>query len=516
MEKRSPLAIGGEITPPPAEVSQQEPIAEQIESAFNRDEVWQAAKADVNFLAALILPEVFTYDFPPVMLAVWQLLTQKVVLHRDFSKLAIGLPRGHAKSTLMKIFIVFCILFTTKKFILIVGATATLAENILADVADMLDEPNIKAVFGDWRLGMEKDTANVKKFGFLGRPIILAALGAGSALRGLNLKNARPDIILMDDMQTKEDADSDIQSQKLSSWMVGTLMKAKNPTGCLYIFVGNMYATKGSLLRRLKHNPQWVSFISGAILADGTALWPELHPLPQLLEEFENDIAMGHPEVFLSEVQNDENVSINLNFDTSKLPDYPYTEDASPQGKFIVIDPSAGKSTSDDLVINYAEVIDGKPVAKKIIAGKLDPGQTIREALKIALETGCTLIAVESGAYQSTLLYWFQTVTQQLGITGIHFRELHSRGVPKNTRISNMLKQLLTGDILLHPDCRNQAVYEATQWNPLRKNNTDNILDTLAYYYQVMELYQWEMTCITSTDYIDFGSVGVPDDNCCF
>ena len=145
--------------------AQEDPV---VENSYNRQEVIVAAEADVNFLAGLAMPTVFKYFLPPVLLTVWSLIKAAAHKTRDFSQFAIGIPRGHAKTTLIKIYILYCILFTNKKFILVISATATLAENVIADVVDMLNEPNIKAIFGDWKLGCEKDTEALKKFGFRG------------------------------------------------------------------------------------------------------------------------------------------------------------------------------------------------------------------------------------------------------------------------------------------------------------------------------------------------------------
>ena len=129
------------------------------------EEIQALAKQDLDFLAALIMPLVFTYCYPPVFKAVWDWLLSYVHQHRTFPQLALGLPRGFGKSTLMKVFLIYCILFTDRKFILVVAATAKLAQNIVSDVMDMLEEPNIIATFGDWKLGVEKDTQSLKKFG---------------------------------------------------------------------------------------------------------------------------------------------------------------------------------------------------------------------------------------------------------------------------------------------------------------------------------------------------------------
>lgn len=479
-------------------------------------EIDNAARESLDFLAALVMPTVFQFLFPPVFQTVWRWLLSYVHKSRDFSKLCLGLPRGFGKSTLMKIFILYCILFTKKKFILVIGATATLAENIIADVVDMLEEPNVKAVFGDWRLGIEKDTQSIKKFGYRGRNIILAGLGAGTSLRGLNLKNERPDVMLFDDVQTRECADSVLESQKLEQWMLGTAMKAKSPMGCMYIFVGNMYPTKNSILRKLKTNPLWVKFICGGILADGTSLWEELQPIKQLLEEYESDAAAGHPEIFFAEVLNDENASVNNLIDLSKLPSYPVQENDIPAGNFIIIDPSNDKANSDAVSIGYFEVYDTKPVLIELIEDRLSPGETIRKALNIALTRNCRLIAVESNAYQYSLLYWFEFICQQAGITGVQAVEIYSGSLSKITRILTMFKALLAGEIHISPSCMAPVAVQITQFNPLKRDNTDGLLDLLTYSPKVIEMYGEYITSLDIIQSQEFSAIQIIENNSCF
>lgn len=455
--------------------------AEVQEAAFDNTEVQNVAKASLDFLAGMAMPTIFRYFYPPVFISVWLWLCTYAVKVRDFSQLALGLPRGFGKTTLIKLFVLWCILFTNKKFILIISSTATLAENFLSDVADMLNEPNIQRVFGDWRLGMEKDTQSIKKFGFRGRNIILAGLGAGTSLRGLNLKNERPDVMIFEDVQTRECADSAVESTKLETWMVGTAMKAKSPLGCLFIFVANMYPTKHSILRKLKSNPTWTKFIAGGILADGSSLWEELQPIKQLEAEFRNDLSMGHPEIFYAEVLNDENASSNNLIDLSALPKLPYEKGDIPQGNFIIIDPSAGKQHSDAIAIGYFEVFDSFPVLIELSSQSKSPMETIVTALEMALRHNCRLIAIEGVAYQATLAYWFQFVCQQRGIMGIEAVEIYPGGYSKNSRILTMLKSYASGEIFVAPECQGEVHLQITQWNPLKKDNVDDILDLLCY-----------------------------------
>jgi len=51
----------------------------------------------------------------------------------------------------------------------------------------MLEETNIKRLFGDWK-SCGKDRQELKKFTYRGRPLMLAAMALAGSLRGLILK----------------------------------------------------------------------------------------------------------------------------------------------------------------------------------------------------------------------------------------------------------------------------------------------------------------------------------------
>jgi hypothetical protein len=505
----------------PGSTSQEALEAAQVDNlqqvGVSTEEIQQAAKADLDFLAALIMPTVFKFCFPPVYKeGVWPWLLDFVHQKRTFPQLALGLPRGFGKTTLMKVFLVYCILFTDRKFIAIIASTAKKAENILSDVMDGLEEPNIRAAFGDWKLGVEKDTQTLKKFGFRGRNIIIAAAGAETDVRGLNIKNERPDVILMDDIQSKECAKSPVQSENLEDWLVSTLMKAKSPMGCMFLFVANMYPTKLSILRKLKSNPTWLKFIAGGINIHGESLWEELQPIKQLTAEFENDLAMGRPDVFYSEVLNDENISANNLIDLSKLPAVPHADGDIPGGNFIIIDPATDKLGSDAVSVGYFEIHDAKPIMMEMEEGRFSPGETIRKALTFALTHNCRLIACEANAYQYSLLYWFDFICEQMGIQGIEAVPIYSGSRAKNARILEMFKAYAAGEFFVHNACRLEVHMQITQFNPMKRDNTDGLLDLLTYAPRVVQEFGEYVISGNIIETQEFDALEVPDFNSCF
>lgn len=466
-----------------------ESVEQITEYAFDPEQALEYAKVDMDFFGALICPDDLTLDFPPFYTWLWSVLIEKLDLERDFSKFALGLPRGHGKTMVVKLLIAYAILYSSRKYILVIGATKSRAEAIISDVCDMLDSYNVQQVFGNWRVELEKDTQELKKFSFNGRPVILEAAGWGTAIRGSQQKNARPDLMVFDDAQTKECAESLSEANTFKNWFLGTALKAKSPTGCTYIYIGNMYKdielVQGSgqyacMLRNLQRSSTWTSFIVGAILQDGTALWEELQPYEQLMAEFQQDLDMGSPEIFYAEVLNDPKTSISFFIDPTKIKRKQIGLHEIPQGSYIVIDPATSKLTPDQFAVGYFEIYDQVPVCVEIHTGKWSGPESVHFVLELAMEKQTTLICVEDVAYQYTLCEWFEFIIEQLGLSGINVATVSGKGNSKNSRILRNFKSLMNGEMMLTEETYSTVVAQAIPFDPTKNNNVDDILDMLS------------------------------------
>lgn len=481
----------------------------------------EIAKTEMDFFAAIAAPEVYTLAFPPIFLVIWQMLTTAVLkTERAFDKFAIGLPRGFGKSNVIRLLVLYAILFSQKRYILIVCAAQNLAINILSDVFDMLEEPNVISMFGRWDIAVEKDTQDMKVFTFRNRSIIIQAAGAEQAIRGTNRKQDRPDLIIFDDAQTKENAESPTLAMKFRAWVYGTALKLKSPFGCTSIYVGNMYPNmkddKGKftcLLRNLKDDTSWISYIVGGILQNGESLWEELQPVHQLLDELQLDTDAGHPEIFMSEVMNDPDCQVNNMVDLTKVPQVPEEFTGDPEGSFIILDPATSKKKSDDQASVYYEIFDGKSVATDLMITKLAASQLVESVITWALEKRCPLICIEDVAFQYELVGLFESRLQQLGVSDIKIRTVMPRGVRKNKRISEMFKRLLAGDLYLHSNIRAQVFFQIASFNPLKEDNKDDILDDLAYETQVMTEHLMDTYRPDSVLTLTSGDYAVIEDN---
>ena len=460
---------------------------------YSKQEVIALSKLDMDMLAGLALPDTFTLTFPPIFKSLWTLITDAAQTSGDFTKVALGLPRGFGKTAVIKLFALYIILHTKRKFVLITGANQSKAENILADVMMLLSEPNIIKVFGDYRHTVEMKRADLVKFTLFGKTTIIAALGSGGDPRGLNIKFARPDVIIMDDIQSRENSMSKTQSNTLRDWMFATLMKTKAPTGCLYTYIGNMFPSENCILRELKESPDWISFIVCVILAYCNSLWEDLHSKEQLLKDFEQDIRANNAHFFLSEMLNDPSTEAKTGFDFRLLTPWQTNYDTElPDGKFIVIDPSGRTMRSDDCVIGLFEERNNVPWLVKFVAGKFSPKETIEHALDLAMEYSVPLIAIENVAYQDTLLFWFEETIKTFGIEGVTVVPVNRGGESKLVAILRMFRQLQAAEteLGLHPSVRSDVIFQIREYDPDKSNNKDDLLDVLAYAPKVLQTYK--------------------------
>lgn len=471
-------------------------IGEAAETyGFSANDVKKLCQENLNFLGALVLGVLFRCDFPETHLAFFQLLTSDLndIKKGEASQIALGLPRGFCKTTLLKIYVLWVILFTDIRYILVVSKSATLAEFFIADVCGFLDNPNIVSIFGNWRGSLSRDTLDIKCFSFNNTPRVLQAIGAETSVRGTNINNERPELIVCEDIQSKECADSIIQNENFITWFVGTLLKVKSAFRNQVVFLGNMY-NEQCLLNRLQNSKEWFSFITAAILESKQSLWPEFRSYESLMSEFRNDISMKHPEVFLAEVMNDPLATATSRFDVSKVKEYPYYNETIPDGCFITIDPATGITGGNLTAIILHWIIDGKKITRRVFADLWGSEATVIKALEVALDEGASLIAVENVAYQSELLNKFIKVVNEYNIQGIVLVPVSPKGRSKNSRIKDYLKRITDGTELLHPDAKAEVLFQAARFNHLSKNNEDDILDGAAYGDEVAEEHWHQIT----------------------
>lgn len=477
-------------------------------------DAYERAKVDINFFAALCMPTVCIYQLPPFYVAVWKILADRdIEVIGKILRFALGLPRSHAKTTFIKVLIAWLIVYDKASFILIVCANSDLAENLLADIHDILSSDNITAIYGNWTEMLAIDSADTKKGSYHSRSVTLVARGWAAGIRGINLKNERPDVIFCDDVQTKKNDESHTERTTLLQELVGSIFKSIRPLGNrLIIYVGNMYSEE-CILMQLKKNPLWMSMITGAILSNKQPLWPELFSLQELMEGYYHDEALGLAHVWFAEVMNDPK-SIALSLLNAPLPPCPLEEVVSPDGVFLTIDPAGFRKTSDDNVIAVHYKFEDKGFVVKTVKGILDPQELIKNALSLAIEHNASVIGIEETGYQQTLGFWMQHFINEWRIEGIQIVPLSPHGRSKESRIRLFILELYNQSYyLLDHATRSDFVWQASMYKIGKKDNKDDLLDAVAYGLDMRNEYWHLITTARKTSVIEGQACRVVADN---
>lgn len=471
-------------------------------------QVYQRGEKDINFFASLCMPTVCTFSLPLFYVAIFSLLSSRKV--EDWGKLmrfALGLPRGHAKTTFIKILICWLIVYDKASFILIVCSNQDLAENLLADIHDILSSQNLTQIYGNWEESLAIDSADTKKAAYHKRSVSLVARGWAAGVRGINLQNERPDIIFCDDVQTRKNDESVTESASLLRELVGTVFKAIAPKGNrLIIYVGNMYSEE-CLLNKFRKSSSWISMVTGAILSDGTPLWPQLFSLEELMESYYHDADLGLAHIWFAEVMNDPQ-SVARSILPNPIPpsdiDFEDTSDLyNHDGSFLTIDPAGFRKDSDDNVIATHVKYNDKGYVVETKKGIMDPQELIKSAIILALKWQCSLIGVESVAYQQTLKFWLEFWLDFYKITHITVVELKPHGRSKETRIRLFITELYKYSYILHDmETRRDYTWQASLYKIGKQDNKDDLLDAIAYGLDIRNEY-WHLLVPPSTNVID-------------
>lgn len=183
-------------------------------------------------------------------------------------------PRGHAKSTHFDIFLPLHLIFQTKRlinFMVIVGKSEDAAVRLLGDIqAELEYNQRLIADFGqqkndgDWQDGEFRTKDGVK---FL-------ACGRGQSPRGLRDREARPDYIVIDDLDDDELCNNERRVNTLTDWVKEALFGSLDVGRGRFIMVGNLIS-KNSVLYNISHTKGVYLSEVKAVDGNGNPVWAE-------------------------------------------------------------------------------------------------------------------------------------------------------------------------------------------------------------------------------------------------
>jgi predicted phage terminase large subunit-like protein len=321
---------------------------------------------------------------------------------------AIGAPRGHAKSTAGTLAYGLAeLLFRSSRYCLIVSDTETQAAMFLGAMkTELAENEDLIELFGlkknekgEVRFVKDTETDVIVEFTD-GHTFRIMAKGAEQKLRGLNWNGTRPDLIIVDDLENDELVMNPDRREKLRRWFMGALMPALSPKGKLRMWgtVLHLDSQLNRLLpqagnRFIKHSPlkTWIEWPDGKVRGwlsatyrahDNTMsniLWPERFPKEYWIAEKEKYAADGALDLYSQEYLNnpiDESVAY------FKRSDFlPFNEEdlKKPMTHYCTVDMAISEKNRADWTVFCIVGVDENKVihVKNIIRERLDGKEII-------------------------------------------------------------------------------------------------------------------------------------------
>ena len=216
-------------------------------------------------------------DEPAIPLFEWTDESHSALRLCITNKTEVMMPRGIGKTTLSEGCITWMGCFKERNFVLLLGETATHAENIQRNIRYEFETNEvIREVFGDLcGRGVASKQWNDQQFE-LTNGFVMACTGRGGQVRGRNVKGQRPDLILLDDVEDVESVSTPEQIMKTRKWFSGDVLPAMAEIGTSgRIILSGTLLNGDALLVTLGKDPLFTTVVFGAMDSQGEPLFQE-------------------------------------------------------------------------------------------------------------------------------------------------------------------------------------------------------------------------------------------------
>ena len=417
-----------------------------------RGERLEMAAADPLAFCRLYLPHYFSNQFAGFHVELMQLLEPR---GKAVVPVAVAAPRGFAKTTLVSFgYVLHQALFGKRSFIVIGSDTADLATDLTAYIRlELAHNPRLRQDFG--RLTEASGPAGDFT---CGPNVRILARGSGQRLRGLKHGRFRPDLIILDDLENDKNVKNPRLVRETLAWIKEAVYPAIDPKGSLFI-IGTVLAKKSALAALLfSQDEPYASFtrrVYRAIQEDGTSLWPDRHPLGELLRQKK---LMGSL-AFNKEKQNAPKDDEGMFQEEWIRPYHPQELEGLPLAVAGFLDPSLGEGQSHDYKAVMTVAKDEKTGVFYLLDAfvrRCSIDSLIRAVLTRQARYGYLVFGIEDNLFQRLLLDEFARAAaesrQTLPLRGVTHR------ISKESRLAGLSPLVERGVLRFRPEHSDQSL----------------------------------------------------------
>lgn len=393
------------------------------QAVVEKEELVQLCAGDTEFYGRTFFPETFRQPSPLFHRDTFDLLDDRA--HRYC---ALKVFRGGAKTTILRVYTSKRIAFGLSRTVLFVSETQDHSKKSLRWIRRQVEQNTKWAnTFGLRKGAVWTDEQLQIIHASLGYPITVLALGITGQIRGTNVDDYRPDLIVVDDPCNEENTNTPEQRGKISALFFGALEKSltpatENPDAKMVLLQTPL---NGEDLISLCHDdPQWASREYGCFDIQGMSIWEERFPTKQLLDDKAAHIRRNQTSLWLREMECKVVAAENADFDIQWLQYY----DLKPDNLIAVIgiDPvpppsdkeiASGfqKKDNECLLVAGKDAEDNVFILEYVAHKGHTPEWTVNEFFRLVQKWNPLQVQIETVAYQRTLKWLIEQRMIKIG-----------------------------------------------------------------------------------------------------
>ena len=401
--------------------------------------------------------------------------------NRDYRNVAIEVFRDGAKTTLLRAFTSQRIAYGISRTILFVSASQGHSILSLRWIKRQVEHNRLWAETFQLHKGSKWTDDHVEiMHGIEEEPITLLALGVTGQLRGYNIDDRRPDLIICDDTSTDEAAGSADQRNKQTNLVFGALFNSLAPASeapDAKAIILDTPKSKFDLIETCEKDPDWKFFRFGVFDGAGESRWPERYPTDTLRQQKAAAMAVGRTAIWMREkeckVISEELASFRF--------DNLHCWDTLPERStnIITIDPAASdsKDADDNVVAVLALHGDQVYIVDYVAATGQTPEMVLMTVFEFVRKWRPLGIVVEAIAYQRVLAWYIEKGMREQRLYVPVYQVQDRRR--KSDRIVQALGETSGYQRLFCKATHTKFIEQFVEYSPVA-NMHDDVLDAVA------------------------------------
>ena len=201
-------------------------LAKEIDLSQEQDikKILSTCFVNTKYCAKTLFPGTFYAPFSTLHNQIFE------AIDSGHKRIAIAAPRGIGKTSIAKTVVKKAILFNSASFVVYLMNSATVAEMQTENIKrDLLTNKYVRSLWGSIKeseieYAMDEQFSKLAWVAF-GRTFVLPR-GKGQQVRGLNWNDRRPNIIICDDLENKEEIKNSELRDRDKEWFHSDVMKS--------------------------------------------------------------------------------------------------------------------------------------------------------------------------------------------------------------------------------------------------------------------------------------------------